>query len=215
MEIKDSFFTIAGLLFGRGSLINPGKNCIVLYFFNTETKYLEDIKNLLLEYDPMIKKISLNSIGVDGTINGFYIVSRYGRKIKELLKLEKFHIADRIIPKTIIDSDNDSVSKFLGGLFSMNCDIEKKGYIFFRYPVIILKEIGYNAILDIQSMLKSIGIESEIENNSEERYCVRGVEKIVPSVLTVKKEQAKIFAQKIHLLNPQKRIKLEKITSSF
>ena len=36
----------------------------------------------------------------------------------------------------------------------MNGSFNKNGFIFFRYPVITLKEIGIEAILDIKRMLK-------------------------------------------------------------
>ena len=87
MKAENSYFTIAGLLFGRGSLINPRQNCIVLYFFDNENEFIKEVKNILKEYEPIERKIKLDSIGVKSTVNGIYILAKNGKIIKDNIRI--------------------------------------------------------------------------------------------------------------------------------
>jgi hypothetical protein len=207
MSIDSSFFTIAGLLFGRGSLLNPCHNNIVLFFLNEEKEYMENILIKLEKYEPEIKKLPFKSLGIEKTVNCIHIPARYGRMIKETLDFQRYHIEDRKVPNRIISAELYQIIDFLSGYFSMNGIIEKRGIFFFRYPVIVAKDTSVLALNTIRILFNRISIDSEVK--------IHETNKELYGELIIKKEEVLQFASKIKILNPIKSNKLAKLSNSY
>jgi hypothetical protein len=205
MSIDSSFFTIAGLLFGRGNLLNPSHNNIVLFFLNEEKEYMEKIAVKLEKFEPIIKKIPVKTMGSEKTVNCIHIPAKYSKIIKSTLDFQKYHIIDRKIPNRIIKAEEFQILEFLNGYFSMNSIIEKRGFIFFRYPVVISKDTNILALETIKHFLLKFDIQSEIIEKKNSNI----VE------LIIKKEEVLQFASKIELLNPAKSLKLSKLSNDY
>ncbi len=158
------FLIIAGMLFARGTLINPRENCIVLYFFDNEKKFLKDLTKNIYFFDPITRKVAIknNHESEKEFVNCLFILAKFGLLIKENLNIHKFNLIDRMLTTKILNLNNDDTANFLSGIFSMNGNIEKKGWIFNKHSEISLKDSGIRFLMDIKNMLEKLGIQSNI-----------------------------------------------------
>jgi len=204
-DVIQNDFLIYGLIWGNGIFKN---NTPLLYVNKKDYKFIEEIKNRLNDKIISIKEHKIDNSKKISEDYGIYktemIKINFGTEIgKKMMKiLPKTNAKNRRLNIEAFKSNSD-VFNFFNGWISINGSITKRG--------IHLYDTSYDCLRDAQLLLSRVGIRSNVYDIRHKEILIRNKKHQRMSCLTISdQESVRIIYEKVNLINPYKKNKLEK-----
>ena len=187
-QLDKDFGLLIGYLLGDGCLTRDN----VVFFSNKDKDIISNIKNILKE------KFNINLHKIKGDNVDFVVRDKYFRKYLDIIGLKQVNAHGKEIPKCIMKSSPDIISKVLMGLFDTDGMVGEN-----NDRRISLCSVSEKMLKQVQIILLNFGIISSIKH----RVCGR----FKHSILSIYSDNMKKFYDNIGFSCQYKQERLKKL----